>query len=62
MSVADRHKFCSFIKSLSFSDAFTANLRKNIIDNDSKITGLKSHDCHVLIQCILPAGLCPFLN
>ena len=43
-------------------DAFAANLRKNITDNDSKITGLKSHDCHVWMQHLLPAGLHPFLN
>ena len=61
MSIADRQKFCSFIKSVRFLDAFAVNLRKNIIDNYSKITDLKSHDCHVLIQCLLPAGLCPFL-
>ena len=62
MSVVDRQKFCSFIRSGRFFDAFAANLRKNIIDNDSTITGLKSHDCHVLMQHFLLAGLRPFLN
>ena len=47
MLVADRKKVCSFIKSVKFPDAFSANLRKNITDNDSKVTSLKSHDCHV---------------
>ena len=41
---------------------FAANLRKNITDNDSKITGLKSHDCYVLMQQLLPAGIRPFFN
>ena len=31
-------------------------------DNDSKITGLKSHDCHVIIQRLLAFEICSFLN
>ena len=62
MSVRDRQKFCSFIKGVKFPDAFASNLKKNITDNDSKITGLKSHDCHVLMQRLLPVGIRPFLN
>ena len=49
MSVADRQKFFSFIKSVRFPDAFATNLRKNITNNDDKITSLKPHDCHVLM-------------
>ena len=62
MSVANRQKFFSFIKSVRFPDAFASNLRKNITDNDSKITGLKSHDYHVLMQRLLLASLHRFLN
>ena len=60
-SITDRQKFCSFIKSVRFPDAFASNLRKNIKNNDNNIIGLKSHDCHVLMQRFLLAGLCPFL-
>ena len=62
MSIIDRQKFCSFIKSVRFPDAFAVNLRKNITDNDSKIVGIKSHDCHVIMQRLLPADLRTFLN
>ena len=62
LSVVDRQKFCSLVKNVRFPDAFAANLRKNITDNDSKITGLKYHDCHVLMQHLLLVGLHPFLN
>ena len=57
ISVADRKKFCSFLNSVKFLDAFASNLRKNITDNDSKITGLNSHDYHVLMQRLLPVGI-----
>ena len=42
----EHRQFCKFVKSIKFSDGFEANLTKNITDNDNKITGLKSHDCH----------------
>ena len=49
ISATDWQKVCSFIKSVKFPDAFVSNLKQNIIDNDNKITGLKSDDCHVLM-------------
>ena len=49
--------FCQFIKSVKFSNGFAANLSKNVNEDDSKISGLKSHDCHVLLQRLLPAGI-----
>ena len=59
-SVADQQRFCSFIKNVRFPNTFATNLRKSITNNDRKIIGLKSHDCHVLMQWLLPAGIHPF--
>ncbi|XP_062085438.1 uncharacterized protein LOC133791534 [Humulus lupulus] len=58
----NRHKFCRFLKSVKFPDGFASNLRKNVIENDTKITGLKSHDCHVILQRLLPIGVHSFLE
>ncbi|XP_062085691.1 uncharacterized protein LOC133791790 [Humulus lupulus] len=58
----NRHKFCRFLKSVKFPDGFASNLRKNVIENDNKITGLKSHDCHVILQRLLPIGVHSFLE
>ena len=55
-SEANRRKFYRFIISVKFSDGFASNLSKNIAQNDSRLFGLKSHDCHVIMQRLLPVG------
>ncbi|KAL2512828.1 Uncharacterized protein Adt_18428 [Abeliophyllum distichum] len=59
---ADRQKFCNFIRKVKFPDGFASNLRKNVAPNESRIIGLKSHDCHILMQRLLPVGCRAFLN
>ena len=53
-SEANQRKFCRFIRSVKFPDGFVSNLSKNITQNDSRLLGLKSHDCHVIMQRLLP--------
>ena len=53
---ANRIKFCRFIRSIKFLDGFAFNLSKNVVPNDNRNVGLKSHDCHVIIQRLLPVG------
>ena len=52
--------FTSFIKSVKFPDGYASNLAKNVTP-DGKLTGLKSHDCHVIMQRLLALGIRPFL-
>ncbi|KAL5581538.1 hypothetical protein UlMin_013980 [Ulmus minor] len=59
-SEANRRKFCRFVRSVKFPDGFAGNLSKNVAHNDSRIVGLKSHDCHVIMQRLLPVG-CRYL-
>lgn len=54
--------FCNSIKNIKFPNSFVSNLRKNVIENDNKIIGLKSHDCHVIIQQLLPCEIRAFMN
>lgn len=49
-------------KSVRFPDGFASNLRKNVIEGSNKITSLKSHDCHVIMQRLLSSGIHPFLT
>ncbi|XP_024023057.1 uncharacterized protein LOC112092090 [Morus notabilis] len=62
LSTTERKAFCQFLKSVKFPDGYAANLSRNVNINDGKITGLKSHDCHVLLQRLLPIGLRPYLK
>ncbi|KAL5572352.1 hypothetical protein UlMin_021949 [Ulmus minor] len=61
-SEANRRKFCRFVRSFKFPDGFAANLWKNVAQNDSCIVGLKSHDCHVIMQRLLPVGCRSLVN
>ncbi|KAL5579091.1 hypothetical protein UlMin_011533 [Ulmus minor] len=61
-SEANRRKFCRFVRSVKFSDGFAPNLSKNVAQNDSHIVGLKSHDCHVIMQRLLPVGCRSLVN
>ncbi|KAL6331580.1 hypothetical protein AAG906_011520 [Vitis piasezkii] len=51
LTFEERKEFCKFLKSV-----------KNVNISDGKILGLKSHDCHVLLQRLLPVGIRPYLN
>ncbi|KAL5562930.1 hypothetical protein UlMin_032677 [Ulmus minor] len=43
-------------------NGFAGNLSKNVAQNDSRIVGLKSHDCHVIMQRLLPVGCRSLVN
>ena len=55
-SEANRRKFYRFVRLVKFPDGFASNLSKTVASNDSRIIGLKSHDCHVIMQRLLPIG------
>ena len=52
-SEANRRNFCRFVRSIKFPEGFASNLTKNIAPNDTRILGLKSHDCHVILHRLL---------
>ncbi|GJS11835.1 hypothetical protein Tco_0368631 [Tanacetum coccineum] len=56
-----RKKFCQFIKRVKLPDGFGSNFKHKVTDNDTNITGLKSHDCHIMMQRLLPYGLQRYL-
>nr|GEU68563.1 hypothetical protein [Tanacetum cinerariifolium] len=54
-------KFCQFIKGVKLPDGFRSNFKHKVINNDTNITGLKSHDCHIMMQRVIPFGLQQYL-
>ncbi|WMV07966.1 hypothetical protein MTR67_001351 [Solanum verrucosum] len=54
LSPEDKHKLCLFLKNLKVPDGFSSNISRCVNLKDHKISRLKSHDCHVLLQHILP--------
>ncbi|GJU41855.1 zinc finger, PHD-type containing protein [Tanacetum coccineum] len=57
----DRKKFCHFIKGVKLPNGFGSNFKHKVTDNDTNITGLKSHDFHIMIQRLLPYRLQQYL-
>lgn len=58
----DRKHFCQFIKEVRLPDDFLSNFKKRVVAHDSNITGLMSHDFHILMQRLLPIGVHVFLD
>ncbi|XP_062094257.1 uncharacterized protein LOC133800316 [Humulus lupulus] len=54
-------EFCKFIRSVRLPDGYASNISRCVTDND-KLGGMKSHDCHVLLQKILLVAILPFLT
>ncbi|XP_019189011.1 PREDICTED: uncharacterized protein LOC109183385 [Ipomoea nil] len=52
----ERLKFAEFLKFIKFPDGYASNISR-CVNADGKLMGLKSHDCHVLLQRVLPVGV-----
>nr|XP_051215266.1 uncharacterized protein LOC127332988 [Lolium perenne] len=57
MSKQEKIAFCEFIKAVRFPDGYASNISKCVAADKCKLQGLKTHDCHILLERILPAGL-----
>ncbi|XP_052171518.1 uncharacterized protein LOC127787497 [Diospyros lotus] len=57
LSPKEKDAFLIFLKKLRVPDGFSSNISQCVNLKDHKIIDLKSHDCHVLIQHILPIAL-----
>ncbi|XP_060673911.1 uncharacterized protein LOC107404290 [Ziziphus jujuba] len=44
------------------SDGYTVNISKNVNIKDGKMSGLKTHDSHVLLQQLFPVGIRPYIK
>ncbi|GKA95957.1 hypothetical protein Tco_0818052 [Tanacetum coccineum] len=57
----NKKKFCQFIKGVKLPDEFGSNFKHKVTDNYTNITSLKSHDCRIMMQRLLPYGLQQYL-
>jgi len=56
---ADQTKLiCQWIKELRMSDGYSPNLVRCANVDKGTIHGMKSHDCHVFMECLLPIAFC----
>ncbi|GKB11908.1 hypothetical protein Tco_0845831 [Tanacetum coccineum] len=57
-----RRKFCEFIKGVKLLNRFGSNFKPKVTDNDNNIIGMKSHDCHIMMQRLLAVGAQAYLD
>ncbi|KAF5933612.1 hypothetical protein HYC85_029783 [Camellia sinensis] len=62
LSVKEREGFCDFLKTIKYPDGYAANISSCVTAQARKLSSLKSHDSHVLIQRLLPIGMHGYLN
>ena len=48
---------CQYLYDCTYSDGFSSNMSKCVNVQTRKVLGLKTHDCHILLQRTLPAGV-----
>ena len=49
-----KEAFCRFLKELKVPNGFSSNISHCVNLKECKIVGLKSHDCHIILQHLLP--------
>ena len=62
LSPNERDGFYDFLKLVKYPDGYAANISRLVNAKNGRLSGLKSHDCHVLLQRILPVGLRGFAD
>ena len=53
----EKHQFCETLAKIKVPDGFSSNIRNLVSLKDCRLQGLKSHDCHVLMQQMLPIAI-----
>ena len=62
LSTRNKKAFCDFLRKVKFPDGFASNISRCVNAEGTKVQGLKTHDCHILLQRILPAAMRGFLD
>lgn len=57
MSMEEKKAFCEFLASIKFLDGYASNISRCVNTRECQITSMKSHDCHILLQRLLPLAL-----
>ena len=61
LSKQEKKIFCSRLHDLKLPDGYSSNIANCVSLQECKLIGLKSHDCHILLQQLLSVALRGFL-
>ena len=62
LSNKQKMAFCNFLREVKFPDGFASNITRCVNAEGTSVQGLKTHDCHILLQRILPVAMRGFLD
>jgi len=57
LSKSKKTQFLNSLKDTKFPDGYASNIQRCLTADAMKWQGLKTHDCHILLQRIIPAGV-----
>lgn len=57
LSTKEKKLFCQTLKQVKFPDGYASNLQNKVLVDQRKLVGLKSHDCHIIMQNLLPLAI-----
>ncbi|KAK2652615.1 hypothetical protein Ddye_012471 [Dipteronia dyeriana] len=62
LSSTKKKGLCQFLHSIKLPDGMASNISRCVNIRDCKISELKSHDCHIILQRLLPVALRGYLR
>ena len=54
LTIEEAKLVCRWIKELKIPNGYSSNLARCADVEKGKMSGMKSHDCHVFMECLLP--------
>ena len=58
----EKKNFCGWFKTVKFLDAYASNISRCVGNNDGNISGIKSHDSHVMMQRLFSMVMLSYLD
>jgi hypothetical protein len=62
LSKEQKKAYYDFLREVNFPDGFASNISRCLNADGTKVQCLKIHDCHILLQRILPAAMRGFFD
>ncbi|CAL2257854.1 unnamed protein product [Prunus armeniaca] len=62
LSRAKKRAVCNYFYGIKVPEGYCSNIKNLVSLKDSRLLGLKSHDCHTLMQQLLPVAICSVLE
>lgn len=53
-----KNDMCEWVKGLKMPDGYASNLGRCVDTKYKRLFGMKSHDCHIFMECLLPIAFC----